>query len=229
MQGRIKNAQGEVTHLVNAKGHQVPIHLVEDTDRLIDEQVREIHAHAETLMNQIARFRGHTHDDIQSLMELLGEKYGVTPRGMREGGRGNVSFKSYDGLVKVEISVQDYVEYGPELQIAKKLVDQYITEVSETVPDEAKVLLNHAFEVDKEGKVNREALYALRRLKIEHPTWARAMKAITDSQRIASTREFVRISTRPNARTGFKSLPINLANAEETTLPANGTPVVEAE
>ena len=201
--------------LINGKGHQVPYHLVKPSDRQIDETVRDIHRYAVELMSQIARFRSHTYDDLGALMELLSEQYGTQMRGMKDGGRGNVSFKSYDGLIKVEISVQDYVEYGPELQIAKKLVDQYIHEVSEGVPDEVRALLNHAFEVDKAGKVNRDALYTLRRLEIDHPTWKRAMDAVKDSQRVESTREFVRISTRPDTKSGFRAMQINLANAEE--------------
>jgi hypothetical protein len=202
--------------MINTKGHQVPINLVRPSDRQIDETVREIFGFAEELMNQIARFRSHTYDDLGALMELLAEQYGVTMRGRQEGGRGNVRFKSYDGLIKVEISVQDYVEYGPELQIAKQLVDEYIQEVGAEAPDELRALLNYAFEVDNQGKVNRSGLYAMRRWNIEHPKWVKAMDAVKDSQRVASTREFVRISTRLNTQTGFKSMQINLANAEET-------------
>ncbi len=203
-----------VTHLTNRKGHMVPIALVKPDELLEHEVVMSIHAFALDLMAQIARFRAHTYDDLTTLMELKREKYGIVPRGMKEGGRGNVSFTSYDGGTKAEISVQDYVDYGAELQIAKELVDQYISEVSEGVSDEVHVLLNHAFDVDKKGKVNRQALYTLRSLNIDHPTWLKAMQAITDSQRVQSTREFIRISER-NDRGGYSSLPIDLANARE--------------
>lgn len=211
----------ETTHMTNSKGHQVPINLVKPGDRQIDETVREIHGFAVALVNQIARFRSHTYDDLGALMELLADQYGVRMRGMQEGGRGNVSFKSYDGLIKVEISVQDYVEYGPELQIAKKLVDQYIHEVGEGAPDELRALLNYAFDVDQKGKVNQSALYQMRRWNIDHPTWLKAMEAVKDSQRVESTREFVRISTRPNTQEGFKSMQINLANATEIEVEAS--------
>lgn len=204
----------EPRHLTNRKGHLVPIDLVKPDELLEHETVMAIHGYAMELMSQIARFRAHTYDDLGVLMELKREKYGIVPRGMKDGGRGNVSFTSYDGKCKVEISVQDYVDYGAELQVAKELVDQYISEVSEGVSDEVHVLLNHAFDVDKKGKVNRQALYTLRSLNIDHPTWAKAMQAIMDSQRVQSTREFLRISDR-NERGGYTSLPIDLANARE--------------
>lgn len=222
MSGYLKNDNGEITHYVNGKGHAVPVGLVKGSDKLIDQTVREIHGFAEDLMGQIARFREHTHDDLGTLMSLLSEKYGVKMRGLREGGRGNVSFKSYDGLVKVEISVQDYVEYGPELQIAKALFDEYIHEVSEGVPDMVRMLLNHAFDVDKAGKVNREALYSMRQLEVDHPTWNKAMEAVKDAQRVESTRQFIRVSTRKRVTDGFRSMQINLANAEDLTSDGSG-------
>jgi len=205
-----------VIKMVNRKGHDVPVNLIDDHELHEHEVVLDIHWFATQLMAQIARFRGHTVDDLGVLMELKREKYGIVPRGLQEGGRGNVSFTTFDGKTKVEISVQDYVEFGAELQVAKELVDQYIAEVSEGVSDEVHVLLNHAFDVDKKGKVNRAALYTLRSLKIDHPVWAKAMQAITDSQRVQSTREFIRISER-NERGGYTSLPIDLANAREVT------------
>ena len=94
-------------------------------------------------------------------------------------------------------------------------MDEYIHEVGAEAPDEMRALLNYAFEVDNQGKVNRSGLYAMRRWNIEHPKWVKAMDAVKDSQRVESTREFVRISTRPNTQAGFKSMQINLANAEE--------------
>ncbi|WP_224825622.1 DUF3164 family protein [Cognatishimia sp. MH4019] len=215
MSGYIYDEHGELTDYINAQGHKVPKDLMKPMDRQVDETVRAIHGFSVDLANQIARFRGHTHDDISVLADLLAEQYGVTPRGKREGGKGNVSFKSFDGLVKVEISVQDYLEYGPELKIAKDLIDDYIRDVGKDVPDEIRALLEYGFEVDKQGKVNRANLYAMRRLNITHPTFLQAMEAVADSQRIASSREIVRISTRPNPQASFRAMQINLANAEE--------------
>lgn len=199
------------THMTNPKGHQVPVSLVSAQDMLIDQTVKVIQGHSQTLMSQIARFRAHSFDDVNSLMALLAEKYEVK----RGGPKGNVSFISFDGLTKIEIRVQDYIVFGPELQIAKALIDEYIAEVSDGVPDIVRELLNHSFDTEKVGHVNREKLYSLRRLNVDHPKWKRAMDAIADSMRVLESREFFQISTRKSPRDGFKAMPINLANAVE--------------
>lgn len=201
------------THLTNSKGHMVPISLVKETDLLIDQQVREIYDFAKALESQIARFRRHTYDDLGALEALLAEQYGVKFRGRKAGGKGNISFKSYDGLIKVEISVQDYIEYGPELQFARQTLEEYFNEVGSAAPDELRTLLEFAFPVDKPGKVDRSMLYAMRRLDIKHPLFRKAMDLVQEAQWVACTRDFVRISTRKTPTGAFRSMQINLANA----------------
>lgn len=199
------------THMTNSKGHAVPIAMVDEKDKLQDQAVREIYTYATALMSQIARFRAHSCDDLNSLMGLLSEQYGYSYRGKK----GNVSFVTFDGLIKVEVKVRDYIAFGPELQIAKGLIDEYIDEVGDKAPDEIKTLLTLAFETDKPGKVNTSALYAMRRWPIQHPKWTSAMTALTDSMRVLESKEHFIVSTRDNARDGWRALPINLANAYE--------------
>ncbi|MEL7167556.1 MAG: DUF3164 family protein [Pseudomonadota bacterium] len=203
----------ENTAWIDAKGRLVPDDLISDMDRDVEEVVRSIEGYAVTLMNEIARFRGHSVDDVNLLVELLFDKYDAK----RGGEKGNVSFTSYDGKVKVEIRVQNEVHFGTELQVAKALLGEYLEEVSDGVPDVIKALLNHAFKVDEHGRVNREQMYALRRLKIDppHPKWDKAMEAIADSMRIIGSKEYFQISV-ADEHGRMRALPINLANAYET-------------
>lgn len=198
-------------HWRDPKGRLVPESLVSDSDKLIDQTVREIHRHGEELMARIARFRQHSFDDIGSLRQLLGERYGLK----KGGTKGNVSFTTFDGRIKVEVRIADDVAFGPELQVAKGLLDEYIEEVSEGVPDAVRALLDHAFEVGQAGHVNRGALYGLRRLKIDHPKWRSAMEAIADSMRVMGSKERFQISVRDHAEDPWRALPINLVHAYE--------------
>ncbi|MEO0861112.1 MAG: DUF3164 family protein [Pseudomonadota bacterium] len=193
------------------KGRLVPVSQVKETDRLIDEEVRKILRFGEQLMGQIARFRNHCFDDLGALQDLLNEKYGAS----RGGRKGNVSFTSFDGLIKVEVRIADQVHFGPELQTAKALIDEYIEEVSEGVPDAVRALLEHAFEVGREGVVNRGALYSLRRLEVNHHLWKSAMEAIADSMRVMGTKERFQISVRDDPQQPFRALPLTLTGAYE--------------
>ncbi len=90
------------------------------------------------------------------------------------------------------------------------------------MPDAVRALLAHAFEVGKAGQVNRDALYGLRRLQVDHPLWRGAMEAIADSMRVVGSREHFRISVRDSPEAPFRTLPINLSGAYEPAAPAGG-------
>ena len=194
-------------YMRDAKERLVPVNLVKDHERLEDDTVRKILAFAEDLNSQISRFRGHTFDDVAAFMDLLGEQYGVK----KGGAKGNVTLTTYDGCMKVVVQVQDSLTFGPELQVAKTLFDACISAWSEGANDKIHALVNHAFQVDKEGRINREALFSLRRLDIDDAGWKAAVDALNDSIRIVGSREYVRFYKRPTPRDGWQPVTIDLA------------------
>jgi hypothetical protein len=190
-------------------GRLVPLDLVKPQHRLEDQTVRKIVAFAADLSAQISRFRGHTFDDVASFQELLAEQYGAR----RGGKKGNVTLATYDGLFKVVVQVQDQMTFGAELQIAKALVDDCITAWAAGARDEIRALVEHAFQVDKEGRINRAALFALRRLKIDDDGWRAAMTALSDAIRVVGSKEYVRFYRRASQTAQWEAITIDLAVA----------------
>lgn len=196
-------------YMKDAGGRLVPVEVVKPEHRLEDQTVRKMIGYAEELSARIARFRGHTFDDIASTLDLMAEKYG-TKKG---GTKGNVTLTSYDGLLKVTVQVQEQLTFGPELQIAKSLVDQCIGSWAEGANDKIRALVEHAFQVDKEGRINRAALFQLRRLNIDDADWKAAMEALGDAIRVIGSKEYVRFYRRPDARARWEPITIDLAAA----------------
>ena len=193
----------------DAKGRLVPIDTIRPTDLLEDQLVEKCMEYAAELSAQIKRFKGHTYDDIAAHLALVAEKYGK-PKG---GQKGNMTFISFDGCAKVQVQVQDHINFGPELQIAKGLIDECIAEWAEDSRDEIRALVNHAFQVDKPGQVNREALFALRRIEIQDERWKKAVEAITDSIRVTGSKSYVRFYHRPTPQDRWKAVTIDMAAA----------------
>ena len=77
--------------------------------------------------------------------------------------------------------------------------------------DEIRALVNHAFEVDKPGQVNREALFALRKIDIDDERWRQAQAAITDSIRVTGSKTYVRFYRRPTPEDRWQAVTIDLA------------------
>lgn len=197
------------SYMRDAGGRLVPLELVKPESRLEDDTVRKIIGFAEELNGQLSRFRGHTFDDVATFVELLAEKYG----GKRGGAKGNTTLTSFDGCRKVVVQVQDQLSFGPELQVAKELVDECITAWSDGADPELRALVQHAFQTDKEGRINRAALFQLRRLDIKREPWPKAMEALGDAIRVIGSREYVRFYRRNDPRGRWEPITIDLASA----------------
>lgn len=196
-------------YMYNSSGHLVPLSKIHATSLLEDQAVRKIIAYADDLSARIARFRGHTFDDVGALLELLAEKYGA----VRGGKKGNVQLTSFDGTLRVNVQVQDQITFGPELQIAKGLVDAFIMKEAAGATDNIRALVEHAFQVDKEGRINRAALFQLRRLSIDDPDWKSAMEALGDAIRVIGSKEYVRFYRRSGPDARWEPISIDLAAA----------------
>ena len=97
----------------DAKGRLVPESAISEHTKLEDQTVRTIAAYFLDLHRQIHRFIGHCYDDLHAFDDLLCEKYGLRRRG---GAKGNRTYQSFDGTLKVVVQVQDRITFGPELQ-----------------------------------------------------------------------------------------------------------------
>lgn len=196
-------------HMNDAKGGLVPVELVKPQHKLEDEVVRKIMGYAMALSDQVARFKEHTFEDISGFEALLAQEYDAKVGGEK----GNKTLMSFDGLFKVTVQVADNIVFGPELQIAKALVDECLNEWSEGARDEIRAIVTRAFNTDKEGQINRSEIFMLLRLEIEDARWQRAMKAIRDAMRVVGSKTYVRCYRRETFDGPWQAVSIDLAKA----------------
>lgn len=189
----------------NSLGHFVPVRLVRDEHKLEDQLVRDLAGRADALHTAIAAFKEAAFSDVRTLLGLLGERYGVK----LGGARGGVQLHSYDGMLRVTLSVADVLVFGPELRAAKALIDECITEWSAGANEHIRTIVNDAFSVGEGGKLQVDRVLALRRLEIDDAKWARAMEAIGDALRVAQTREYVRIYRRKTRDGQFEQIVLD--------------------
>ncbi len=195
-------------HLADAKGRLVPYESVKAKHLLEDELVRKVLGYAAPLSAEIARFRQHTFEDVDGFVALLEQEHGA-----RKGGaKGNMTFTSYDGLLRVQVAVADLVVFGPELQVAKGLVDECLTDWAADAAAEIRTLVTDAFNVDQAGKVNRAALLSLRRYDFKDERWLRAMDAIREAERPISSKRYVRIYQRAERNAAWEAVSIDMAS-----------------
>jgi Protein of unknown function (DUF3164) len=193
--------------MTDAKGGYIPLGMVKPQHKLEDETVRKIMTFAVDLSGQIARFRGHSMTDLGSLDALLAQEYGAKIGGAK----GNRTYQTIDGLMKVQVQVAELIDFGPELQVAKRLVDECLNEWSAESRPELQAIVTRAFNTDKEGKINRSEIFMLMRHEIEDERWRRAMDAIRDAMRVTGSKEYLRFYRRESATSAWEAVTIDLA------------------
>jgi len=195
------------TYMPDAKGALMPLEAVKPADALEDELVRKVMFYADALSAQIARFKGYTATDLGDFDALLEQEYGV-----KKGGRkGNRTYQSYDGLLKVSVQVADTIDFGPQLQIAKEKLDECMNEWTANARPEIRAIVTKAFNTDKEGRVNRSEIFMLLRLNFEDERWQEAMRAIKDAMRVVCSKEYIRFHKRADIQDGWQAVSIDIA------------------
>lgn len=194
-------------YMHDAKGNLVPVETVKPSDLLMDETVRRILGFARDLSAQMARFKGHTFEDVNALQALLAQEYGANVGGAK----GNITLTTFDGCQKVQVAIADLIEFGPELQAAKSLIDECLLDWAADTGAELRTLVNRVFNVEKEGTIDRAGLFMLLRVEIADERWQNAMKAIRDSIRVIGSKSYVRFYERDAADQPWLPVSIDLA------------------
>lgn len=179
-------------YMMNGVGHLVPIESIKEIDLARDEFVKSVAAKAAKMSLMLNTFKAQVAGDMQAFLELSAEKYGAD----LGGARGNLSLTSYDGRFKILRAVSERLDFDERLQAAKELVDACLREWSKEAGPELRTLVESAFQVDKKGRINAKRILSLRTLKIEHPTWQKAMEAIGDAVTVVGSCTYYRIYER---------------------------------
>jgi hypothetical protein len=190
----------------NAQGHLVPVEQIKPIDLARHELVMEKVAKARHMQTELRRLKGEIMGDVEAFVSLSAEKYGAAVGGQK----GNVTLVSFDGKYQLKRQISEHMTFDERLQAAKTLIDECLKEWSEGSPGELRTLVNSAFDVDKEGRINTGRILGLRKLNIDDDRWQRAMEAISDSLTITGTKAYFRIYER-DASGKMNAIPLDIA------------------
>lgn len=186
----------------DSQGRTVPEHLVTDADRMKDELTHRLMSGADAVQAVVKAYKQTVFDEMLAAKELLFEDYGVK---IGRGSKGSFRIRSYDGSCMVEISAQDRIVFGPELEIGKALIDCCIERWGEGANENLRLLIDDAFRVNKAGQIDTKRVLSLRKFDMRNPDgtpdeeWGRAMDAITKAIIVDTTALYPRLHRRDDA------------------------------
>lgn len=195
-------------YMTDPQGRLVPKTMIKELDKNRDELVIKLVKDAKVVQEKMAEFKKIAMSEIKSFIELAAMEWNVTLGGEK----GNVTFYSYDGRYKVQKAVAEIFAFDEQLQVAKKMIDECLTEWTEGGDDKIKVIITDAFQVNKEGQIDVKRILGLRRLNIKDPLWVKAMDAIAASLQVIGTKEYIRVYERDEAKDPWRPVALDMAS-----------------
>lgn len=196
-------------YMKDAQGRLVPTSMVKEIDIMRDALVQELVTEAREVANAITTFKSKVFDLVGKFAQRSAAQYDA-PVG---GKKGNITLHTYDGRYKLLVATADNITFDERLQSAKALVDACIEEWSQGSRDEIKVLVQQAFQTDKEGNLNTGRVLGLRGLDIKDERWQSAMKAIGDSVQVVGSKRYVRFYERVGDTDKYVAISLDIAGA----------------
>ncbi|STQ91365.1 DUF3164 family protein [Iodobacter fluviatilis] len=193
----------------DAKGRFIPVASIKEIDIERDKLVKEIVGKAKEMRDLLRKFKLDLMGDVEAFCDLSFERYNA-PIG---GKKGNVTLTTFDGKYKVVRAMHDVLTFDEGLQAAKALIDECVNSWSEGANPNIRVLVNDAFQVDKEGKISAGRVLGLRRLQMVDATgkWELAMLALGESLRVQGTVPYIRVYERVGKEGKYEAISLDVA------------------
>lgn len=196
-------------YMADGTGKLTAVESIPTMKKLRDEMVRREFGFAFAIADQLSRFRGHVMTNLGQFDALMAQEYGLTIGGEK----GNRTYTTFDGLMRIEVRCQDRIAYGPEMIIAKQLFDECLNEWAADTRAELRSIVTNAFDTDREGQINRSNVYMLLNTESDDARWKSGQQAIRDAMYAIGSKEYVRFSTRPDQKSRWTTVSIDLAGA----------------
>lgn len=192
---------------LDAKGNLVALANVKQIDLVRDELVGSLTELAAKQKALLVEFKRNVMAEVKTFVALSADEYDVKLGGKK----GNITLMSYDGTKRIQLAVTPLMQFDERLQIAKQLIDECIHDWSDGANDRIRTLVEHAFQVDKEGQVSTGRILGLRKLNMEDERWDNAMQAIADSIQVTDSKEYIRFYQRPTIEDAWQAISLDLA------------------
>ncbi|MBU0969192.1 MAG: DUF3164 family protein [Proteobacteria bacterium] len=194
-------------YMVDGQGRLVHVENVKVIDKTRDGLVRYLAENALKVQKEISDFKDMAMSEIEAFVDLSAQEYDVKLGGKK----GNLTLYSYDMKYKAVIQRSEYLVFDERLQVAKKLIDECLNKWTENGRTEVRTIINDAFAVDQEGRINTRSILSLRGLNIQDETWQKAMTAIADSLQVAGSKSYFRIYHRAGSEGSWQNITLDMA------------------
>lgn len=175
---------------MDESGNSIPYARTTKSERLMERQSAKILKGALKINSDLIAFKNHVSDICTEVYEVfMAEKENTAP------GKGNFTWYNFDRTIKVEISINEHIEFDDlTITACKDKLDNFLTSHVESSTDYLKDLIMEAFHTSR-GKLDSKKVLGLLkyRSKIKHADFQKALDLLEESIRRPKSKTYFRI------------------------------------
>ncbi|KQI69399.1 hypothetical protein AN189_02970 [Loktanella sp. 3ANDIMAR09] len=161
-----------------------------------------------TMSAELMRFKHQSLAEMVAARVMMFEDHGVK----KGGAQGNLSLRSVCGRYLVKMTVAKHITFGPQLEAAKALIDEFMTdELGKGGSEIIHEIVTKVFRLNGKGRIDRDGILGLREHRFEDDRWTRAMDAIDEAICRDSSTTYVNFYTVDPASGAETRIPLDLA------------------
>lgn len=172
---------------IDLNGNEVPAQYVPKIDKDRERITLKHLKRAKKLSEQLERFKEELLADCDAVYEKM-----LADNNVPGNSKGGFSISTFDRDAKIEISVQERIEFDDLISVAHEKIKLYLEEKTQGVDHDLQQIINQAFETRK-ARMDVKRILGLFRLKINHPTWMEAMELIKQSINRNNSKRYARV------------------------------------
>jgi hypothetical protein len=190
---------------IDLNGNKVPATYVPRLDKERERITLKYLAKAKKLSEQLEKFKEEMLADCDGVYEQMLKENNVPGNS-----KGGFSISTFDRSAKIEISVQERIEFDDLISVAHEKIKQYLDEKTQGVDHDLQQIINQAFETRK-GRMDVKRILGLFRLQITHPLWVEAMELIKKSINRNNSKRYARVWEK-DANGEYQNVELNFSS-----------------
>lgn len=190
---------------IDLNGNEVPAQYVPKLDKDRERVTLKHLARAKKLSEQLEKFKTELLEECDAVYEQM-----LTDNNVSGNSKGGFSISTFDRAAKIEISVQERIEFDDLISVAHEKIKLYLADKMQGVDADLQQIITQAFETRK-GRMDVKRILGLFRLKINHPLWLEAMELIKNSITRNNSKRYARIWEK-DANGEYKNIELNFSS-----------------
>lgn len=201
---------------IDAQGYEIPPSRVTEQEKAREKMIDRVFKVVWKLRKIVIESKTFIQEEVENYLDEYAHNKDL------DEWKGNTGLRDFANKRKVERNVNESMDFTETINIAQQKILNCVHRWSEKANRNLRVVVDDAFRVDSNGKLNKLRILALKRLDVQNePEWDEAMELISEALILVDSRVYYNFYIKDNKGKKFAvSVNFSYVDANEPLNPA---------